>query len=112
MPYPVLNLRRAVKIHAANRNLSFAALNFGVALRTMIGHLKYAFVALACIGIYSDDGWNDFTGFFNDDSVSYSDVLAFDFIFVMQGGSSYSGSRDKYGFEFTGVSTPVRPTGS
>ena len=66
----------------------------------MRGHLEGAFVAGAPFFFHFDDSGNDLAGLLDEDGVADADVLALDFLLVVERGAGNGAARDGDGSEF------------
>ena len=97
---PLRRLRRAVGVDAAPRHEFLVLVNRAATLGTLAAgggdHVERLGPDRPQILYHGDDSGNDVTAFLDDDRVSDTDVLATDFLFVVQRSAADGGAVDKH----------------
>ena len=93
-------LRRARRIQAADIYAALIAADLASANGTVCRELKWLFLAGPFLQFHPHDVRDNFPGFFHNDMIADPDILAGDFVRVMQADARHLGARDFNGFEF------------
>ena len=93
------DLRRAVGVDAAHGGEVRIAEDRAAARRTFRRHAENFFLSCACGGIHADHGGDHFAGLLDEDPVADADVLARDFLLVVQRGAGHAAAGDLHGLE-------------
>ena len=88
-----------MRVGAADDHLLLVLVHSGAAHGTVGGCGDGGFIATAQLLLHGDDGGNDLAGFFNDDDIAHTDVLAFDLLVVVQRGIADGAPADEHGHQ-------------
>src|SRR5262249_32129259 len=92
IPDPLLDLRRTFQIRTADVDTSGVLDQLRLALRTIRWKYESPWTARALGQLNADHVRNDLTGLLDDHHVAHADVLALDFVGVVQAGALDDGA--------------------
>ena len=100
MGQPVFNLSGALQIIAAQGHLALAFFHLSAADGTGRGHGEYLLRARPFFGDHPYDSGNNFTGFFNHHAVADVNILAPNFVLVVERGAFNGGAGELHRIQF------------